>query len=414
MWTSCNASALETSSNLTLIRDLETSCLPLLASRLFFYSSFLLLSLFLFFSFVRHHVKYGRSDVMCIGIETERHRVVLALCIGTFMRSLSFVVSEEYMRTETMEHHLSLPGLFHIVLRLIKDICYVQAFSLVVVFWLTLLKTVNGTDVRSPNRCDPSKLQLIAVITFAVCRTGIAILRLVYLDPDVDVSVLLFGILSVLYFFMFVVGLMHGYRLHARLKRVGLVVRKNLLRLRMFIVAEVVFTISLALSTMLRVVLFSILGYNSGQHLTLYFTIRTIVKGAELGLVATLTLLMIARTKGRSDKKPRNSSKEHSSQRTSVSSVDVNEEWKTRSPNDHQSFDTSTFDDLPNPPTPSRSNTDEGALFDRRSFHLDSQSSQSFNDIEFVKSKDVDVCIPGTEDGNDRVTNDLLTHKQNK
>lgn len=387
-WTNCNTSfprathagnlsasnQLQYTARLTQTHVLETTCLPLLVSRLAFYSAFLLLSLFLLFSFVRHHVKYGRGDVLCVGIETDRHRVVLALCLGTFARSLSFVVSEDYMHDPAQVQLNLIPAYFHILLRAIKDICYVQAFSLVVLFWLTLLKTVDGTLHRnSTHRWNAPQLQWMSVIVFAACRTVIAVLRAINLEYN-NVDVILFGTLSLFYFVIFVVALVHGWRLHARLKRVGIVVRKNLLRLRFFILVEIIFAVALACSTTLRVLLFSVLDYSREPNTTLHYTIRTIVKGAELGLVSTLTLLMIARSKTRNT---RETTRTSSTDIKMNNGLNVEEEWKTR---DLSSSDTSTLEELPNSPVApkhirsmssasSQSSTNEGALFDRRSFH---------------------------------------------
>ena len=158
------------------------------------------------------------------------------------------------------------------------------------------------------------------------------------------------------------------------MKRVGIVVRKNLLRLRFFILVEIIFAVALACSTTLRVLLFSVLDYSREPNTTLHYTIRTIVKGAELGLVSTLTLLMIARSKTRNT---RETTRTSSTDIKMNNGLNVEEEWKTR---DLSSSDTSTLEELPNSPVApkhirsmssasSQSSTNEGALFDRRSFH---------------------------------------------
>ena len=413
-WTTCNTSFLRdthtgnlnlSASNLqrqrlTKTHVLETTCQPLLVSRLTFYSAFLLLSLFLLFSFVRHHVKYGREDVLCVGIETERHRVVLALCLGTFARALSFVVSEDYMHDPAQTQLNLVPAYVHILLRAIKDICYVQAFSLVVVFWLTLLKTVDGTLHRtSTHRWNAPQLQWVSVIVFAACRIVIALLRAIDVEYS-NVDVILFGTLSLFYFVIFVVALVHGWRLHARLKRVGIVVRKNLLRLRCFILVEIMFAVALACSTVLRVLLFSVLDYSRETNPTLHYTIRTIVKGAELGLVGTLTLLMIARSKARNTRTPKNHRLGEHNQTSNTEikmndGLDVEEEWKTR---DLRSSDTSTLEELPTvsvapkhirsmSSASTQSSTNEGALFDRRSFHAgNTMDTLSSSGIEVVNT----------------------------
>ena len=150
MWSGlgCNNSSISTTINNATTETnlavqsyiLETSCFPLVLSRIIFYALFLLLSSCLLFSFVRHHVKYNRFDILRCksNIATERHRVVIAMSLGCFFRSLSFVVDGEYLYNSDVAFYV------HVFLRVLKDICYVQSFSLVVVFWLTLLKTVGG------------------------------------------------------------------------------------------------------------------------------------------------------------------------------------------------------------------------------------------------------------------------------
>ena len=69
--------------------------------------------------------------------------MVFALCVGTFARSLSFVISPEYVYDE-QDPDNAVADYVHVCLRVVKDICFVQSFVLVVVFWLELLGTVSG------------------------------------------------------------------------------------------------------------------------------------------------------------------------------------------------------------------------------------------------------------------------------
>ena len=316
MWSGlgCNISSISTTINNATAETnlavqsyiLETSCFPLVLSRIIFYALFLLLSSCLLFSFVRHHVKYNRFDILRCksNIATERHRVVIAMSFGCFFRSLSFVVDGEYLYNSDVAFYV------HVFLRVLKDVCYVQSFSLVVVFWLTLLKTVGGGRTSHGNsrshrhQWDAATIQIVAVGVFAVCRVVVAILRCIAENGTAsfetsNLDIILYGILAISYFVFFVVAIVHGTRLHKRLTRVGIVVRRNLYRLRGFMIVEFLFAVLLAVSTLSRIILFSQSlnpTLSRGTHPTLYFVLRNVVKGSEFGMVGTLTLLMIARS----------------------------------------------------------------------------------------------------------------------
>jgi hypothetical protein len=350
----------------TQLHRLETTCPTLLATRIVFYSSFLLLSSCLLFSFVRHHIKYDRSNVLCTGIETERHRVVVALFVGTFARSLSFVVDEDYMSSNHESHQRI--DYIHKMLRVTKDICFVQAFSLVVEFWLTLLRTVEGTT-KMQGTWNVSWLRVCAVIVFAVCRVLIAIIRPIVEahGASTQVDLLLFGILSFSYFLLFCVALMHGRRLHKRLARVGPMVKRNMLRLRAFMAVEISFCILLAVSTLFRTLVFTQLGYTRGENPTLHYAARTTVKGTELGLVATLTLLMIARTRSRPA--TREGEEAHSNSARMPAQLDSGRE-STITPNDEWQNNWEGH---------GRQDQHDDALFDRNSF-AGSMTSHSIQD----------------------------------
>ncbi len=415
-WNDCDITFLSPNiTNLTSyhsnIHRLESTCSTLLFTRLFFYGAFLLLSSCLLFSFVRHHTKYDRTRVLCTGIETERHRVVIALFIGTFARSLSFIIHESYMFDNQ-----NISKIIHLVLRVIKDICYVQSFSLVVVFWLTLLQSVDGTQ----SKWNVHRLQMVAVVTFGVCRLSIAIIRPIIqanqqsidenerLTSKTNIDLILYGILSSSYFIFFVVGLIHGCRLNKRLAKVGKMVKKNMYRLRIFMAIECFFCVVLASSTLLRMVLFANMKYTRYENPTLYYYVRTTVKGSELGLTTTLTLLMIARTRSRTRTRESEaaalaskvaSSRERNQERNQngyqrESDLSTNTDGTTITTEDE--YADCVSDDWQGRKTSGEDYQHDDALFDRRSFSssrsLGLHSMQdSFGSSNLSQMTDLDV-----------------------
>ena len=142
-------------------------------------------------------------------------------------------------------------------------------------------------------RCNDSDCRVVVAILRCIAENGTASFETSNLD------IILYGILAISYFVFFVVAIVHGTRLHKRLTRVGIVVRRNLYRLRGFMIVEFLFAVLLAVSTLSRIILFSQSlnpTLSRGTHPTLYFVLRNVVKGSEFGMVGTLTLLMIARS----------------------------------------------------------------------------------------------------------------------
>jgi hypothetical protein len=307
---------------------LEATCSPLKWSRVAFFLSFLLNSCCLLFSFVRHHVKYGRNPC-CEGIETERHKVVIGLAVGSFARALCFIVDPEFWPAaadgadgaEASNLSVVVP---HICLRVLKDVLFVYAFSLVVLFWNKVLRAlqVYGTNAAGQRRrwrdegwcacyhsvlraatqwIQPEFLHTVLVAFFAVVRTGVAIARIAHHGRKEENEVwgyTLYGILVFMYgVLIFPVAMLYGLRLQSRLRAVGQVVRRNLLRLRAFMFFEFLFSMCLAAATTLRLVLFSMSGWSEVEEFDWYFTLKVLVKAFEVGMVTTLSLLMIARTK---------------------------------------------------------------------------------------------------------------------
>ena len=283
MWNGCDLGKLRSEDSQG---NLEPDCPAFMIPRILFFSSFLLLSMFLTFSFTRHHVKYKINPLQ--GIITERHRVVLPLAIGTFARALSFVVAGEFW-------NIAGSHIGHVVLTIIKDICYVVCFTVVVAFWLYCLHLFNLNDAATYTMSK--KIQIGVVAVFAMLRILSAILREV--RSDTLIPSITYGVLVVFYFLLFVAALLYGCRLRSKLQRVGPLVSKNLRRLTAFMIAEIFFLAVLFFGTLTRQAVFhGEIGFlTPSTHPAEYIFFRTLVKCAELACIATLTLMMIARAK---------------------------------------------------------------------------------------------------------------------
>ena len=335
IWLECDITAysleaeLDAASNVSTAEEiratllnLEGSCPPMYWSRVGCYAAFLINSICLFFSFVRHHIKYERNP-FTQGIETERHRVVVALAFGCFARALCFIVDPDFWPSDV---HDSSVKVAHIVFRVLKDILFVYAFSLVVVFWNMVLRTLKEysatPDVHKWSeggwwvlcrsitsnffcKTKPTLVHSILVTLFALIRVSIAIARLSLVNENdetsSDTSFWDYTFYSVLLFIygglIFPAFLVSGIRLQSRLRAVGRIVRRNLARVRAFMLLEFIFSICLVVSTLLRLILFDSRRVDDAASFSMFFILKVLTKMFEVCMVTTLSMLMIARNK---------------------------------------------------------------------------------------------------------------------